>query len=374
MTTVCTSISNSLVDDQYLTDDLIANNSIYIGTLNGYTKCLREEYGAFTMADSINKLFIEDPNAVHPMKIIRIRHIQNDELFPYDAEIFVEWFTKHQNDPCTREDLSYIENRVRLKQECLMYFDQDFLRKVYGSVDTQISLFKEYLRVGSVFNYPRLRKLPLRACVDAKTLECGKYLFNMDCQNAKALLESKPVGTWIIRRSSPHNNKNLMKNAELISMSCKLKSDSVGNAQIKSGKTDQQSKTVHHRFLHVFGVGWFNANNNINNASTFAIFRSRSNRGLIESAPLASCLIDLIDIFRRDMRLSTSQLLTPQTDAVVTVAAGTVPCPCRERPELPERPDSCRTSTCLSREAPSRGVSVSCGTLAKQTIQQTMTQ
>ncbi len=279
-------------------DKIICENEepYYQGTLNGYISCLKDEYGSFNMVDSIDKFFIQNTSNVHPINIIRIRRIQNDELFPYDSAFFVEWYKDNKIDPCTREDLSYIESRVELKQECLHYFDRTFLREAFSSMKHQIMMFKTLIRAGSLDLFPTMQLLPLRACVDPLTLEYGHYLFNIDFEKSKSVLQSAPIGSWIIRRSSPCNDKSLMKNAELVSFS-----------RIGKRPTSGDKFISHHRFIHVDGVGWYQANRNLSNTCSFAIFLT----GQKSKLPIASCFVDLIELYRADRKLSYKHLLVP---------------------------------------------------------------
>jgi len=276
----------------------------YTSLLAGYTTCLENEYGAFNLLESISTNFIETENYTHPIKTIRIRRMENDELFPYDASIFIPWYDNSPTDPVTREDLSYIEGRVQLKKECLLYCDQDFLHRTFGSTVLQSKLFKELMRVGCLQHYASNYVLPLRVCIDPKSLEDAGYLWNIDCNTAAERLVNMPPKTWLIRRSSPKNNESLMKNAELVTLSRRtfvnLPTSTLCPSKIKH-------PVSHTRYLHAIGVGWYPASFNIENATSFLRFVTENEMKMV---PSYSSFIDLIDSYRRRNHLEYSQLLT----------------------------------------------------------------
>ena len=145
--------------------------------------------------------------------------MENDELFPYDASVFTIWYDNSQTDPMTREDLSYIEERVKLKKEGLLYCDQKLLHRIFESPVLQSRLFEELMNAGCLEYYHSNYRLPLRMCIDPKSLEDAGYLWNIDCETSSELLVNTPPKTWLIRRTSPKNNETLMKNAEIVTFS-----------------------------------------------------------------------------------------------------------------------------------------------------------
>lgn len=296
-------------------DPILNKKDCYEGIMSGYTNCLQGEHGAFNLLDSISNKFIETEKHMHPIKTIRIRRLQNDELFPYDAATFLNWYEQFQTDPVTREDLSYIANRVKLKHERLLYFDKDLLYRIFCSTSLQKELFQELVRVGSLKWFSSQYLLPLRVCIDPKSLEDIGYLWDLDCSGAEALLKNKPSRTWLIRRSSTKNTECLMKNAELVTIS-RRKMVPISSTDTCLNITqpkyrDCHTLVFHARFLHVIGVGWYSASVNLRSASSFLRFVTEMN---IQMEPSYSCFIDLIDSHRQKNHLQYSQLLNYMND------------------------------------------------------------
>jgi hypothetical protein len=177
--------------------------------------------------------------------VIRIRNMQNDELFPFNADAFVRWFEQNPTHPLTRENIQYLADRVKFKKECRQKLSarpfseitDDFSRSLVARFF--VLLEKLYTKREVLSEEESLEVMECKAYTDISTWEeCGLVFTNLDFSQTVEKLTNQPDGSWIVRKSSQH--QNIMKNAEIVVLATKC-----------LGQIYQS------RLLYVYGVGWF---------------------------------------------------------------------------------------------------------------------
>ena len=252
---------------------------------SSYATISCEHAGEFNLRDDINA---EEMKTQSKGSIIRIRRLGTDALYPWDGEMFVEWFANKPIDPETREDLSYLARRVAFKKECI----QPFKDITFNMITTP---FKKALweRARWLISEKLLREWTreealefLKACnfVDIQTLEACKIVHkgsNMNFDKAKKVLKDAEQMSWLMRLSSQH--KRTMPNSDVVCLA------------FKTMKVVEQEETgfelyipcvSQYRMVHVHGVGWYNCDGNVPLTSfkAMSLFINRK-KGIVGSTP-----------------------------------------------------------------------------------------
>ena len=92
---------------------VLSHSPIYTGQAEFLKIQLTKEYGSFNLVEKIKSSFLKRTS---PNSIILIRRMSTDELFPYDCDTFIQWWSISGKDPTTLEDLSYLEKYITLKE------------------------------------------------------------------------------------------------------------------------------------------------------------------------------------------------------------------------------------------------------------------
>jgi hypothetical protein len=264
-------------DSNYAT---VRRTSTWKSTPSLYSSIVDDHDGEFDLSTDIEA---KDVSTMDLHGVIRIRKLHNDSLFPFDARTFIQWFETNPTDPHTREDLSYLRNRVGFKKKCLATFPDkkiDQLDEHYRKNLTTHTL--EILRkkvVGTPLDdAEKLVLLEGRSFVDIASLEESGYVWTtLGYHQTTATLQNKPVRSWILRKSSRHDN--LMPNAEIIVIAFKC-----------SHGTKQR------RCVFVHGVGWYVCDGNVPLGSFRALgshFYTGQGSGI--APPHYLTIIDLLD-------------------------------------------------------------------------------
>lgn len=300
-----------------------------------YESPLRKETGSFNLMS-----YIKNPLRVNRQKMakkvittIRIRRILTDELFPYDANMFITWYYNdgQKTDPVTKENLDYLEKRVAFKMECLMHHDQEYLIEACHDVELQSTIARAFFQnCESLADYPSDFVVPLKLttsmhilghigllhyCTDpifntlakvcyglshnldaikmlaTKFKRCGCFSFSLD-KTPKCLQGHK---LWYMRVSTQPFNK-LMPNASMLTIT----------------RMDHTNQVIRHaRYVCIDGIGWYIVPNSYidNSISSSFIFFSQLTIDHKSHAPIAVTLIDLIEHFRIQHKLRYRDLL-----------------------------------------------------------------
>ena len=195
-----------------------------------------------------------DPNLFNTtdvMNVFRVRNTVNDDVFPFNAEAFIRWFEINPTHPLTRERLDYIRQRVEFKKLCMERLPSKQFQDI--TPEYSKSLIPIYMQL---LNLRWKQKIPQTSEEEVKLLECkaymdvaswedsGRIFKNLDFDGTIKTLESKPNGSWLIRKSSQH--MNVMKNSDIIVLAyvCPI-------------------KIIQIRYLHVHCVGWYCVGSNM---------------------------------------------------------------------------------------------------------------
>lgn len=163
--------------------------------------------------------------------IFTVRRLHTDDLYPYDAETFLQWFSRNKTDPVTREPLHYLQKRVNFKQQCLQHLPH--LEFAQLTDNYRLELWRRFLKDHD-------SGLEVTTFVTLETLnQAGVIWDNQTFTSTVELLKNQPQGTWMLRKSSRH--ESLMKNADVVVLAF------VGYNFI----------VIQKRYLHVHGVGWY---------------------------------------------------------------------------------------------------------------------
>jgi hypothetical protein len=245
-----------------------------------YCKVLQEHKGECDLLDDIEPEMVTDGN-YHDH--VRIRKLQNDELFPYNTDSFVTWYEMKRIEPHTRESLVYLKKRVNLKKK---------LKEKFGDVkrgDVTEAFVDECLETGWQAMVEGKSKndvnvLKARGFVDLAALCRNGFIHaGMDFEATKNLMKDSDVGSWLLRKSSIHGN--LMKNAEIVVL-----------AYVKNVVNGfRVHKVVSQlRLLHVYGVGWFECSERYIYTSFKLFGAKRTNNMNVGANPDHATLLDVI--------------------------------------------------------------------------------
>ena len=190
---------------------------------NDYMNIIQLKDGEF---DLFNDIDFSQYGKENFHKRLLLRH-QNDFVNIVDTEVLYKWFEMgNTTSPFTREDISYLKERVNFKYKCLKELSEtssdltnDFLLKIWG----------KFLHAKG--NPDEKTLLQIRSYIDPSFLEKNKLL-TLGFQN------DVPVGKWYLRKSSKHNNVFL--DSEVFTVCCQ-----------KEG-----GHTTNYRLFHIKNVGW----------------------------------------------------------------------------------------------------------------------
>lgn len=209
---------------------LLSSSVEYPSHVGILQNCLRAEYGAFNLADTINSSYIDNATSEG---IIWIRRIENDQLFPYDAGYFTKWYHLNQTDPVTREDLRHVGQYVHLKELEMQVNCAVKLRGITKAFKTE--LLQQLLR-GRIQSFDD--NILARCHIDLNILIRNNMVHSMTFYECQNFMKERPEKmACLLRRSCATNG---MPNSEVVVLS------------IKTPKRIYQ-----YRFLHVMGVGWY---------------------------------------------------------------------------------------------------------------------
>lgn len=220
----------------------MSDEKLFSSSRTEYQKVVKKHDNECDIADILQSDLFDtyDQN-----NMIRIRNMQNEELFPFNATAFIRWFEQNPTHPLTRENLSYLTERVKFKKQCmetlpLHHFIDITTEFTMGLVNRLfILLTKKYSENQELTSEESIAMMECKAYTDISTWEeCGLVFKNLDFTQTTAKLTNEPDGSWLIRKSSQH--QNIMKNAEIVVLATKC-----------LGQIYQS------RLLYVYGVGWF---------------------------------------------------------------------------------------------------------------------
>jgi hypothetical protein len=198
--------------------------------------------------------------------VIRIRR-SNEDTFPYHAPTFITWYDMKQTDPLTREYLGFLQKRIDAKKKA---------RELFGNVKV-VDVTPEFLVqcveegvAAKIISTERKDQITDEELLCVNRLEAfgsvnaflkAKYISNATFVTSVSNLEDQPIGSWLLRCSSQHSN--IMKNSEIIVLAYK-----------------KESKVCQRRFIHVYGVGWFEGNEKLplNSYKLMSIYLTRTTR------------------------------------------------------------------------------------------------
>ena len=270
-------------------EDRLLSSSDFPGMPETCSAVLAREYGSFNLLEDIRSPMI---STLEAKDTILIRRIHTDELYPYDAGIFITWWNSSgkQDDPVTREDLRYIHRYVELKQEVLKTLPHILLQEITPQfrsffLDEYLYLVKEKGRHGHAGSE---HSLHFRFFVDVVTWKRRGLLFDMTFEESRTYISGKDPGTWLVRKSSQHGGENVMPNSECVTF------------------TIRQKDLIHHlRALHVMGVGWFWGVTKIKELKTFKQFAETRN----DYYPKCASFIEIVEYAVSRYNLDWKKLL-----------------------------------------------------------------
>lgn len=218
---------------------------LYNPVTSEYSYIFKSHNDENDIVDTINaELF----NTTNIGDVIRIRNEQNDDLFPFNAAAFIKWFEINPTHPMTREHLGYLHSRIEFKKKCIEQLPPKEFQTItleYNMsllAEFQILMLKRHSEKIILSPEENLKLLECQSYLDLSTWETANYIFtDMNFSQAKTMLQSKPTGSWLIRKSSQHHN--IMKNAEIVVVAYK-----------------HIEKVLQVRLLYVHGVGWYRGN------------------------------------------------------------------------------------------------------------------
>lgn len=267
---------------------MLHSSEDYIGIVETCTHVMKKEYGSFNLLKDIHSSWMTN---VEANEIIIIRRICTDDLYPYDAGTFLTWWHVSPTDPVTREDLSYIQSYVELKQELLMCLPNMLLNQI--TLEFKLNLLDKYIMNvlcgKTIVNMDKNDSILFKNFLDPSTWKKGKYLFNKNMEESVEYMKSQQEGYWMMRKSSKHKAKNIMRNSECVSFTYQN-----SNKQIK-----------HVRTLHVIGNGWFWANKSSDHMKSFAEFAM--NRKSFE--PTFVSFVEILECFVEKHQLDWKKII-----------------------------------------------------------------
>lgn len=254
-----------------------------------YSNAIKNEIGAFNLDDDITPEMAGD----HPSKTIRIRRLHNDNVFPFNAMMFIKWYNQEKReDPLTREPLGYLQKRVKFKMECIKYVEDhgEHGDAAYSDENAKNQL-QTYLKGGDASS------ITLRMLVSLHTLNISRCIHmtsNID-EVCKILDQrcSKSGKGFMIRISSkdPFTESNIMKNASVITFSRLM-----------------NSEYSHLRFILIEGIGWYHLLIDAikdGSASKSLLFLQNQKH----KSPVCVTVIDLIEYVRTGWHLEIEDLI-----------------------------------------------------------------
>lgn len=204
-----------------------------------YRRTVERHDQELNLVDEIDASLFETTT---PHDIFLVRNGQNDELFPFNASAFLRWFDLHATHPLTREDLSYLADRIDFKKRCL----RDLPVRLFAEVTPAFLADLLHRWDQWMSSLPRALSsdderffLECQAYLNEATLEEHHWIHPaLTLEQTRSLLGPLPPGSWLLRRSSQHTQ--ILKNASIL---------------VLAFKTPLQVKQC--RLLHVQAVGWF---------------------------------------------------------------------------------------------------------------------
>ena len=161
-------------------------------------------------------------NLVHPRGVVRLRRGSNNSgeaiyhKYNTSDDSIIKWLNRGNNDPLTREPFTYTEkDRITLYNKCYKdYPDRkledisEWLPELYNAwIDTYVN--------PNEYNEDEKKKLEDEANCFLQFEDIADAFLESDPgsyenrRNAQEKLENKPVGAWLIRKSSIKDNDKL---------------------------------------------------------------------------------------------------------------------------------------------------------------------
>jgi hypothetical protein len=276
-----------------------------------YGEARRDHIGDHDLIDVIEAPTTQDH--WQELKHIYIRNTVNEDLYPFDFALFVDWWNQHKTHPMTREDLSYLEPMIAFKKKVMQILPEQF----EVTVDQTQACLEQW--VSQKMNPPH-HQLPVSyqsfpettvaatakdqtwssnpvlqwLWVDVNHFHTQRLIFDqVNYDVTQNLLITRPVGTFLLRTSSQHNN--VMRNANIV----------VFATHISPGKILQV------RLLHLWGVGWYSMGNHIPPKSSDII--------AAYGKPIAVRWLELLELLMVQYNTTWSNLLTPDMLSSYTV-------------------------------------------------------
>jgi hypothetical protein len=261
-----------------------------------YCNVLQEHKGECDLFDDIEVEMVSDGN-YHDH--IRIRKLQNDDLFPYNTAAFVQWFEMKSTDPQTRESLVYLQKRVSLKKE---------LVQAFGDVK-RADVTPEFVDECLVAGWQSMLEgshgasvLKAKGFVDLASLSRNGFIHtDLNFEQTKTkLMEESVVGSWLLRKSSIHGT--LMKNAEIVVLAYVSQNTNPRNGSVIT-------RPCQMRLLHVYGVGWFECSERYV-YSSFKLFGARKTGTTnVGAAPDHTTLFDVLIQYQNEGNIQWNKVI-----------------------------------------------------------------
>lgn len=237
-------------------------STLYNPTQQDYSFTIQKHNEENDIVDTIQADLFDTTNIGD---VIRIRNEQNDDLFPFNATAFIQWFDINPTHPLTRERLDYIRPRIDFKKKCIEQLPRTEFKGLTPEYTQSLLhefkslMVKRYVTPGQPWtSSDDLKLLECQAYLDLSAWENAGHIFKkMDYTQTQSELKTKPVGTWMIRKSSQH--ANVMKNSDIV--------------VIGSKKVDRIYQV---RLLYVHGVGWYIGSENMPIESFHALREARN--------------------------------------------------------------------------------------------------
>jgi len=238
--------------------------------------------------DLAEPISLERRNEQPYHEICLVRRLGNDMVFPYNTPMLLGWYEQKKIEPNTRENLEHLQTYINYKKMCWQQFSHiltsqvtpEFLLAVAQnwwsqvlktSQDEPVALQQNgYGAIPVQEETPEYITNRAKAFLDLDTLVRAGFVHQgMTSAEAAALLQQKPIGTWIVRHSSQHG---AMPHTDIFSCSYAC------------------HDTVRHtRFLIVRGVGIYQCNDDAVPSTFKALFEARGKK-----PPEYACLVDVL--------------------------------------------------------------------------------
>lgn len=202
-----------------------------------YMRTIQKHNQESDLKDEVNHKKLQD-ETYH--SIVRIRFLQNDDVFPFDAGIMLDWYFMKLNaqppqvptHPITKEDLTYIKKRMHFKKQCFDFKDQ-FDVKLNDQDAIQYVLQHAHESVSTLSGSSLVKWIQCADRMDLNKLEEAKMLWldlDLDSTYDKMINENVLPGSWLLRKSSLH--AKIMPNACIFVFAYKMNEKNIDQTRM----------------------------------------------------------------------------------------------------------------------------------------------